>query len=278
MAEQSNGNAKTPNAVKVKRRRNKKSNVPLITYGDIQNMSQELLNAPELPKEQKFITGGKGQIFELLKDGIIEYLKKGYSTLAATQFINEKLPSVNLTETDIRSLLPFVTKKRKQKKQLSDEAKQASTEKIGNAKSVIPDSEIAVPLPYEMRLAVKQIAPSLKWNNTMQKWSVATPSEKEKILEKIDKTFLVELEKNMMDHHASISLMRVKLKWNVKENDREAFNVTLERLRSKGLIELQEGDIGHESAETVENSYVDENRVRSSIVVMTQKGLAFAQA
>jgi hypothetical protein len=97
-----------------------------VTYGEIDNVSKAMKEAPELKQEEKTFNGGKENIIKLLKNDIVEYLKKGYSTLAAVEFINSKLPSLGITEKDVKALLPLVTKKRRSKAR-NEQAKENSS-------------------------------------------------------------------------------------------------------------------------------------------------------
>jgi hypothetical protein len=84
----------------------------IITYGEVDEIARALVEAQPLPREKKIVQNRK-EIISLLKDGIIEYLKKGYSTLATVEFINSRLPTAGITDDDVKALLPFVTKKRR---------------------------------------------------------------------------------------------------------------------------------------------------------------------
>jgi hypothetical protein len=100
---------------KVKPSRNKKTPpAPTITYGKVGEIAKALVEALPLPKNE-MVVQDRNEIISLLKDGIIEYLKKGYSTLATVEFINSKSPSIGITDDDVKALLPFVTKKKRTK-------------------------------------------------------------------------------------------------------------------------------------------------------------------
>jgi hypothetical protein len=93
--------------------RNKKAPpTPTLTYGEVAEIAKALVEAQPLPKNEMAVQS-RNEIISLLKDGIIEYLKKGYSTLAAVEFINSKSPSIGITDGDVKALLPFVTKKKR---------------------------------------------------------------------------------------------------------------------------------------------------------------------
>jgi hypothetical protein len=93
--------------------RNKKTPpAPTITYGEVGEISKALIEALPLPKDEMAVQD-RNEIISLLKDGIVEYLKKGYSTLATVDFINSKSPSIGITDDDVKALLPFVTKKKR---------------------------------------------------------------------------------------------------------------------------------------------------------------------
>jgi hypothetical protein len=93
--------------------KNKKTpRAPTVTYGEVGEIAKALVEAQSLPKNE-MVVQDRDEIISLLKDGIIEYLKKGYSTLATVKFINSKAPSIRITDDDIKALLPFVTKKKR---------------------------------------------------------------------------------------------------------------------------------------------------------------------
>jgi hypothetical protein len=83
-----------------------------ITYGDVINLERELLDAPELPKEEQDITDKK-EIMSVLRKGILAYLKKGYSIQAVVETINGKFPGFEITDSDVRKILPKVTRKKR---------------------------------------------------------------------------------------------------------------------------------------------------------------------
>jgi hypothetical protein len=70
----------------------------------------EMLDAPELPKEEQGITDKK-EIMPALRKGILAYLKKGYSIQAVADTINGKFPELEITDMDVRKTLPRVTRK-----------------------------------------------------------------------------------------------------------------------------------------------------------------------
>jgi hypothetical protein len=83
-----------------------------ITYGDVMNLEREMLDAPELPKEEQDITDKK-EIMSVLRKGILAYLKKGYSIQAVVETINAKFPGFEITDMDVRKILPKVTRKKR---------------------------------------------------------------------------------------------------------------------------------------------------------------------
>jgi hypothetical protein len=103
----------TTDSPREKTSRNKKAPpAPTITYGEVGEITKALVEAQPLPKNE-MVVQDRNEIISLLKDGIIEYLKKGYSTLATVEFINSKSPSIGITDDDVKALLPFVTKKKR---------------------------------------------------------------------------------------------------------------------------------------------------------------------
>jgi hypothetical protein len=83
-----------------------------ITYGDVMNLERELLDAPELPKAEQSI-GDKKETLSVLRKGILAFLKKGYSIQAVVETINGKFPELEITDLDVRKILPKVTKKKR---------------------------------------------------------------------------------------------------------------------------------------------------------------------
>jgi hypothetical protein len=83
-----------------------------ITYGDVMNLEKELLDAPELPKAEQSVKDKK-EALSLLKKGILAYLKKGYSIQAVVETINGKFPEFEITDADVRKILPKVTRKKR---------------------------------------------------------------------------------------------------------------------------------------------------------------------
>jgi hypothetical protein len=83
-----------------------------ITYRDVMDLERELLEAPELPKEQQDVRD-KREALPVLKKGILAYLRKGYSIQAVVETINGKFPEFEITDSDVRKILPKVTKKKR---------------------------------------------------------------------------------------------------------------------------------------------------------------------
>ena len=83
-----------------------------ITYKDIMGLEREMLEAPELPKEEQDITGKK-EVMSVLRKGILAYLKKGYSIQAVVETINGKFPEFEISDSDVRKILPKVTRKKR---------------------------------------------------------------------------------------------------------------------------------------------------------------------
>jgi hypothetical protein len=83
-----------------------------ITYGDIMNLEKKLLDAPELPRAEQSVKDKK-EAMSLLKKGILAYLKKGYSIQAVVETVNGKFPEFEVTDTDVRKILPKVTRKKR---------------------------------------------------------------------------------------------------------------------------------------------------------------------
>jgi hypothetical protein len=83
-----------------------------ITYKDVMDLEREMLDAPELPKEEQDITGKK-EIMSVLRKGILAYLKKGYSIQAVVETINGKFPEFEIADADVRKILPKVTRKKR---------------------------------------------------------------------------------------------------------------------------------------------------------------------
>jgi hypothetical protein len=83
-----------------------------ITYGDVMNLERELLDAPELPKEDQAVKDKK-EALSVLKKGILAYLRKGYSIQAVVETINAKFPGFEITDADVRKILPKVTRKKR---------------------------------------------------------------------------------------------------------------------------------------------------------------------
>jgi hypothetical protein len=83
-----------------------------ITYGDVMDLERELLDAPELPKEEQDIKDKK-EVLSVLRKGILAYLRKGYSTQAVVETINDKFPEFEIADTDVRKILPKVTRKKR---------------------------------------------------------------------------------------------------------------------------------------------------------------------
>jgi hypothetical protein len=83
-----------------------------VTYGDVMNLEREMLDAPELPKEEQDITGKK-EIMSVLRKGILAYLKKGYSIQAVVETIHAKFSGFGITDADVRKILPKVTRKKR---------------------------------------------------------------------------------------------------------------------------------------------------------------------
>jgi hypothetical protein len=83
-----------------------------ITYKDVMDLERELLDAPELPKEEQDISGKK-EVMSVLRKGILTYLKKGYSIQAVVETIHAKFPGFEITDADVRKILPKVTRKKR---------------------------------------------------------------------------------------------------------------------------------------------------------------------
>jgi hypothetical protein len=75
-------------------------------------LEKELLEAPELPKEQQDVKDKK-EALPVLKKGILAYLRKGYSIRAVVETINGKFPEFEITDADVRKILPKVTRKKR---------------------------------------------------------------------------------------------------------------------------------------------------------------------
>jgi hypothetical protein len=75
------------------------------------DLEHELLDAPELPKEEQDIKDKK-EVLSALKKGILAYLKKGYSIQAVVEPINGKFPGFEITDADVRKILPKVTRRK----------------------------------------------------------------------------------------------------------------------------------------------------------------------
>jgi hypothetical protein len=83
-----------------------------ITYRDVMDLERELLEAPELPKEQQDVRDKK-EALPVLRKGILAYLRKGYSVQAVVETINGKFPEFEITDADVRKILPKVTRKKR---------------------------------------------------------------------------------------------------------------------------------------------------------------------
>jgi hypothetical protein len=83
-----------------------------ITYKDVMDLERELLDAPELPKAEQSVKDKK-EALSVLKKGILTYLKKGYSIQSVIETINGKFPDFEITDADVRKILPKVTKKKR---------------------------------------------------------------------------------------------------------------------------------------------------------------------
>jgi hypothetical protein len=83
-----------------------------ITYRDVMNLEKELLDAPELPKAEQSVKDKK-EALSLLRKGILAYLKKGYSIQTIVETVNGKFPEFEVTDADVRKILPKVTKKKR---------------------------------------------------------------------------------------------------------------------------------------------------------------------
>jgi hypothetical protein len=83
-----------------------------ITYGDVMNLEKELLDAPELPKAEQSVKDKK-EAMSLLRKGILAYLKKGYSIQAVVETVNGKFPEFEVSDADVRKILPKVTRKKR---------------------------------------------------------------------------------------------------------------------------------------------------------------------
>jgi hypothetical protein len=78
---------------------------------DLMDFEQELINAPELPKEQIRVTD-KAKALSLIKKGILAYLKKGHSVREVYERFNEKFPAYRITEDEVKKYVRKVTKKK----------------------------------------------------------------------------------------------------------------------------------------------------------------------
>jgi hypothetical protein len=56
---------------------------------------------------------GREEALSVLKKGILAYLKKGYSVQAVVETINGKFPEFEITDADVRKILPKVTRKKR---------------------------------------------------------------------------------------------------------------------------------------------------------------------
>ena len=83
-----------------------------VTYGDVMNLEKDLLDAPELPKSGQGVKDKK-EALSVLKKGILAYLKKGYSIQAVVETVNGKFPEFEVTDADVRKILPKVTRKKR---------------------------------------------------------------------------------------------------------------------------------------------------------------------
>jgi hypothetical protein len=83
-----------------------------VTYRDIMDLEREMMGAPELPKEEREVKDKKEAV-SLLNKGILAYLKKGYSVQAVVETINAKFPEFEINESDVRKILPKVTRKKR---------------------------------------------------------------------------------------------------------------------------------------------------------------------
>jgi hypothetical protein len=83
-----------------------------VTYSDIMDLEREMMGAPELPKEEREVKDKK-EIVSLLNRGILAYLKKGYSIQAVVETVNAKFPEFGIDDSDVRKILPKVTRKKR---------------------------------------------------------------------------------------------------------------------------------------------------------------------
>jgi hypothetical protein len=83
-----------------------------ITYRDVMDLERELLEAPELPKKEQDVKDKK-EALSALKKGILAYLRKGYSIQAVVETILSKFPGFEITDSDVRKILPKVTRKKR---------------------------------------------------------------------------------------------------------------------------------------------------------------------
>jgi hypothetical protein len=83
-----------------------------VTYRDIMDLEREMMGAPELPKEEREVKDKKEAV-SLLNKGILAYLKKGYSVQAVVETVNAKFPEFEIAESDVRKILPKVTRKKR---------------------------------------------------------------------------------------------------------------------------------------------------------------------
>jgi hypothetical protein len=80
-----------------------------------------------LPKAEQSIEDKK-EALSVLRKGILAYLKKGYSIQAGVETINGKFPDFEITDADVRKILPKVTRK---KRAATAQAKTNNTENKG---------------------------------------------------------------------------------------------------------------------------------------------------
>jgi hypothetical protein len=158
--------------------RNKKTPpAPTITYGEVGEIAKALVEAQPLPKNEMAVQD-RNEIISLLKDGIVEYLKKGYSTLATVDFINSKSPSIGITDGDVKALLPFVTKK-KRSREKKERAEAEGKQNDGNS----PTTQAADNPPQENKpLTIEKILSLLQAITLGEKLYLEVPfAEKDEV-------------------------------------------------------------------------------------------------
>ena len=65
-----------------------------------------------MPKDGQS-TQYKKEALPLLKKGVLAYLRKGYSIQAVVEAVNGKFPEFEVTDADVRKILPKVASKKR---------------------------------------------------------------------------------------------------------------------------------------------------------------------